>query len=65
METAAHLIENTGLLILGVLAYSYVGRWLPSHRPEGRRARQLVTVPMLPGGITEGGTLEEARERIK
>lgn len=42
METAAHLIENTGLLILGVLAYSYVGRWLPSHRPEGRRARQFV-----------------------
>ncbi len=42
METTAQLIENSGLLILGVLAYSYVGRWLPSHRPEVRLKRQLV-----------------------
>jgi PAS domain S-box-containing protein len=40
--TAAQLIENSGLLILGVLVYSYIGRWLPSRRPEIRRARQLV-----------------------
>ncbi|MBI2544802.1 MAG: PAS domain S-box protein [Candidatus Rokubacteria bacterium] len=42
METPGHLIENAGLLILGVLVYSYVGRWLPSHRPELRGRRQLV-----------------------
>jgi PAS domain S-box-containing protein len=42
METTAQLIENGGLLILGVLAYSYVGRRLPSHRPEVRLKRQLV-----------------------
>ena len=65
MATLAHLIENAGLLILGVLVYSYVGRWLPSHRAELRRKRQLVlgflfgtiTVLMmierieLPGGV--------------
>ena len=42
METPGHLIENAGLLILGVLVYSYVGRWLPSHQPELRLRRQLV-----------------------
>ncbi|MBI4589293.1 MAG: PAS domain S-box protein [Candidatus Rokubacteria bacterium] len=42
METLAHLIENVGLLILAVLVYSYVGRRLPSYRPEVRLKRQLV-----------------------
>lgn len=42
MQTPAHLIENAGLLILGVLVYSYVGRWLPSFRPQVRLQRQLV-----------------------
>lgn len=42
METLAHLIENIGLLILGVLAYGYVGRWLPSSLPAVRVTRQLV-----------------------
>ncbi|MBI3031487.1 MAG: PAS domain S-box protein [Candidatus Rokubacteria bacterium] len=51
METPGHLIENAGLLILGVLVYSYVGRWLPSHRPEGRLPRQLV-LGLLFGAIT-------------
>ncbi|MEK7362953.1 MAG: LytS/YhcK type 5TM receptor domain-containing protein [candidate division NC10 bacterium] len=42
METPGHLIENAGLLILGLLVYSYVGRWLPSFRPQVRLQRQLV-----------------------
>lgn len=42
METPGHLIENAGLLILGLLIYSYVGRWLPSFRPQVRLQRQLV-----------------------
>ena len=51
METPGHLIENAGLLILGLLVYSYVGRWLPSHRPERRLPRQLV-LGLLFGAIT-------------
>lgn len=65
MQTAAHLIENAGLLLLGVVAYSYLGRWLPFHRPQVRPLRQLLlgtlfgilTVAMmverieLPGGL--------------
>ena len=51
METPGHLIENAGLLILGLLVYSYVGRWLPSHQPERRLPRQLV-LGLLFGAIT-------------
>lgn len=51
METTGHLIENAGLLILGVLVYSYVGRWLPSHQLDLRRKRQLV-LGLLFGVIT-------------
>lgn len=51
METAGHLIENAGLLILGLLVYSYVGRWLPSHQPERRLPRQLV-LGLLFGALT-------------
>lgn len=42
MQTVAHLIENVGLLLLGVLVYSYVGRWLPTDRPGASLKRQLV-----------------------
>lgn len=51
METPGHLIENAGLLILGLLVYSYVGRWLSSHRPELRGKRQLI-LGLLFGAIT-------------
>jgi PAS domain S-box-containing protein len=51
MDTPGHLIENAGLLILGLLVYSYVGRWLPSHRPEHRLPRQLI-LGLLFGAIT-------------
>jgi PAS domain S-box-containing protein len=51
METPGHLIENAGLLILGLLVYSYVGRWLPSHQPERRLPRQLL-LGLLFGAIT-------------
>jgi PAS domain S-box-containing protein len=37
-----HLIENAGLLILGLLVHSYVGRWLPAYRSERRLARRLL-----------------------
>lgn len=43
MEFFVHLLENTGYLILGVLLYSYVGRWLPFGDPACRLRRQLFT----------------------
>ncbi len=51
MVTPGQLIENAGLLILAVLVYSYVGRWLPSHQPGLRLGRQ-VTLGILFGLIT-------------
>ena len=51
MDTPGHLIENAGLLILGLFVYSYVGRWLPSHQPGRRFWRQLV-LGFLFGAIT-------------
>lgn len=43
MESFVHLLENAGYLILGVLLYSYVGRWLPFGDPACRLRRQLLT----------------------
>lgn len=60
MGTVAQLVENTGLLILGVLVYSYVGRWLPSHRSRVRRARQWAL-----GGLFGLLTLAMMIERIE
>jgi PAS domain S-box-containing protein len=51
MDTPGHLIENAGLLILGLFVYSYIGRWLPSHQPGRRLPRQLV-LGVLFGAIT-------------
>ncbi len=51
MDTPGHLIENAGLLILGLFVYSYVGRWLPCHQPERGLSRQLV-LGVLFGAIT-------------
>ena len=51
MDTPGQLIENAGLLILGLFVYSYVGRWLPSHSPEHRLTRQLVLGALF-GAIT-------------
>lgn len=49
MESFVHLLENTGYLILGVLLYSYVGRWLPFGDPAFRLRRQFLT------GLSFGG----------
>ncbi len=62
METAGHLIENAGLLILGVLVYSYVGRWLPSHQP-GLRVKRQVVLGALFGVITALMTTERIQIR--
>ncbi|MBI4610383.1 MAG: PAS domain S-box protein [Candidatus Rokubacteria bacterium] len=43
MQSFVHLLENIGYLILGVLLYSYVGRWLPFGDPAYRLGRQLLT----------------------
>ncbi|MBI4241117.1 MAG: PAS domain S-box protein [Candidatus Rokubacteria bacterium] len=63
MESFVHLLENVGYLILGILLYSYVGRWLPFGDPAYRLRRQLVTgvcfggltVLMMIQGIAIGG----------
>jgi len=46
--------------VVKATVYTYTALFEPA--PEGG---YTVTVPILPGVITEGDTLEEARERVK